>query len=90
MENETKGLNLDIGDNVFYSLIWLVVLTAFVTLVLSIMSYNKHEISSIVKIAEASGKPIAAQCAVTGYSSNACQTYLTGEAIRTNVAQVQK
>lgn len=90
MEKETKELNIELGDNVLYSIVWLVVLTAFVTLVLSIMSYNKHELDTMATMATAGAHPMAASCAATGYSSDSCQIYLTGEAIRTNNAQVQK
>lgn len=90
MENQTKELNIEIGDNVLYSMIWLIVLVGFITLILSIMSYNKHELDTMASMANSGAHPMAASCAATGYSSDSCQIYLTGEAIRTNNAQVQK
>lgn len=90
MEKSEVTHTYSVDDNVLYIGVWLVILTAFVTLVLSIMSYNKHELDTMATMATAGAHPMAASCAATGYSSDSCQIYLTGEAIRTNNAQVQK
>ncbi|AZU99607.1 hypothetical protein SBP1_gp015 [Vibrio virus vB_VspP_SBP1] len=75
---------LELDDNVFYSIVWSLVTVFAITLILAITHYNTHSSESIVSMTNNGTPAMEASCAIEGYSDSNCVILNTGNAIKKN------
>jgi len=82
-ETEQKVVKhqVEICDNAFYIVVWTLVSTMILTLILSIMSYNKHSRDAIVDMTKSGTPAMEASCAIEGFSDSNCVILNTSNAV---------
>lgn len=75
---------VEICDNTFYIVVWTLVATMVLTLILSIMSYNKHSRDAIVEMTNNGTPAMEASCAIEGFSDSNCVILNTSNAVAAN------